>query len=206
MFFAELVKNTPPWVFLLLGYIVWQGLQATRTQTVSVWRLVIVPTAFIVMGLSRLALGQADGPWPPLAWLAAAFAMASLGLATGPRLLAVDRARKLVTRRGSVVPLCRNMLVFVLQYSVAVEAALHPDSRLQVVLIGRAIPVRRRAISSVGLGHFEGATWPPAPITRHLAAATGVLRASRSPPSTLGQRQGTACLGGHTGAARPGVA
>ena len=136
---VEILKGTPAWVYLLLAFLVWQGYQATRERVASVWRVMIVPTIFVVLGLSRLVAGRDEGVWPPAAWLTAACVLASLGYATGPRLVSVDRTRGLVTRPGSFVPLLRNVLVFVLQYGVAVETALNPDGHLWVSIVGRTV-------------------------------------------------------------------
>ena len=58
--------------------------------------------------------------------------MAPLAFLTGPRLLAVDRGKGLVTRAGSALPLIRNVTVFALQYGVAVMAALQLDGHAAV--------------------------------------------------------------------------
>jgi hypothetical protein len=142
------LTHTPPWVFLLFAYLVWQGIRALQPRTQSIWRLMIVPLIFIVWGLSRIGLRH-DNQWPLLAWLAAAAVMAPLAFLTGPRLLAVDRGKGLVTRAGSALPLIRNVTVFALQYGVAVIAALQLDGHSAVSIVGRAI-------SGATAGYFLG--------------------------------------------------
>jgi hypothetical protein len=102
----------------------------------------------IVWGLSRIGLRH-DNQWPLLAWLAAAVVMAPLAFLTGPRLLAVDRGKGLVTRAGSALPLIRNVTVFALQYGVAVMAALQLDGDAAVSIVGRAV-------SGATAGYFLG--------------------------------------------------
>jgi hypothetical protein len=70
-------------------------------------------------------------------------------LLTGPRLLAVDRSKGLVTRAGSVVPLIRNVAVFCLQYGVAVMGALQLDGHAAGAIVGRAV-------SGATAGYFLG--------------------------------------------------
>src|ERR1700754_1487044 len=120
----RILANTPIWVFVLLAYLVWQGLQALRTRTQAVWRMLIVPLVFFLMGLSRLVLAPDNAIAPLLAWLAALPLFAALGLFNGPRLLAVNRQNGMVTRRSSIGPLLRNLTVFSLQYGVAVATAM----------------------------------------------------------------------------------
>ena len=118
----RILANTPLWVFALLAYLIWQGWQARRPRTQAIWRMLVVPLVFFLMGLSRLVLAH-HGLEPLLAWLAAAILFGALALWRGPKLLAVDRARGVVSRPGSAAPLIRNVTVFSLQYGVAVGAA-----------------------------------------------------------------------------------
>ena len=53
----RILTHTPAWAFILLAYLIWQGLQALRPRTQAVWRLLIVPLVFFGMGLSRLVFG-----------------------------------------------------------------------------------------------------------------------------------------------------
>lgn len=121
---ARILANTPVWVFLLLAYLVWQGLQGLRPRTQPIWRMLIVPLVFFLMGLSRLIASGNYGLEALLAWLMAAVLFASLALYRGPRLLAADRTSGKVTRPGSAIPLVRNITVFTLQYGVAVATAM----------------------------------------------------------------------------------
>jgi hypothetical protein len=154
------LTHTPPWVFLLFAYLVWQGIRALQPRTQSIWRLLIVPLIFIVWGLSRIGLRHDNG-WSLLAWLAAAMVMAPLAILTGPRLLVVDRGKGLVTRAGSVLPLIRNVTVFALQYGVAVMAALQLDGHATVAIVGRAV-------SGATAGYFLG--WAVALLRRYWRA------------------------------------
>jgi len=135
----------PPYVFVLLAYLVWQGVLPLRTGRRAVWRMLIVSSLFTATGLLLLVLRPSGGILPMAAWLLALVAFVPLGLVTGPRLLAVDRGRGRLTRAGSPVPLVRNLLLF-----------------------ARAVWNRRRPLSSpggagqprrswaYGFGHFCG--------------------------------------------------
>ncbi len=67
-FTVAVLTHTPVWVFALFAVLVWQGMLALRPRSVPLWRSLIVPVGFIIWGLSRLALGTQDHPWPLLAW------------------------------------------------------------------------------------------------------------------------------------------
>jgi hypothetical protein len=111
--------------------------------------MLIVPLVFFLMGLSRLVLARDTTLEPLLAWLAALILFAALGLFNGPRLLAVDRQKGVVTRPASIGPLARNVTVFSLQYGVAVATAMKLEPRAAVAIIGHAV-------SGASTGYFSG--------------------------------------------------
>lgn len=164
-FYIDILTHTPVWVFVLLAYLIYQGTQALRPRTVPIWRLLIVPGVFIVMGLSRMAAAN-GGLGAPLAWLGAAAALVPVGFFTAPIALVVNHAAGTVTRPGSTLPLVRNVTVFVLQYGVAVAVALHPDAHSAGALIARGV-------SGATAGYFIG--WAIAVLRRYRAAADEVV-------------------------------
>ena len=156
---VRIVANTPVWVFALLAYLIWQGWQSLRPQTQPVWRVLIVPSVFLLVGLSRLVTASDNGLAPLLAWFAAALSFASLALYHGPRLLAVDRKTGRVTRPGSTAPLLRNITVFTLQYAVAVATAMKLEPHAAVAIIGHAV-------SGASAGYFS--CWAAVLLRRYL--------------------------------------
>jgi hypothetical protein len=161
---TRILTNTPPWVFALLAYLVWQGSQSLRPRTQPIWRMLIVPLVFFLMGLSRLVTARNSGIEPPLAWLVAALLFALLALSRRPKLLAVDRKSATVTRPGSAIPLVRNITVFVLQYAVAVATAMKLEPHAAVAIIGHAV-------SGASAGYFSG--WAVALLRRYRNFDTG---------------------------------
>jgi hypothetical protein len=150
MQFAQgILTHTPLWVFVLLAYLARQGIKAMQPRTTTIWRALVVPAVFIVWGVSRLGLRQ-DSIWPLVAWIAAALALLPLGVLT-PRPFELDHATGQITRPGSVFPLIRNLIVFALQYGVAVISAVDVDGRLLAAVVGRAI-------SGATAGYFIGST------------------------------------------------
>jgi hypothetical protein len=146
---TRILTNTPLWVFALLAYLIWQGSQSLRPRTQPIWRTLIVPLVFFLMGLSRLVTARDRGIEPLLAWLVAAVLFALLALSRKPKLLAVDRKSGTVTRPGSANPLARNITVFVLQYAVAVATAMKLEPHAAVAIIGHAV-------SGASAGYFSG--------------------------------------------------
>jgi hypothetical protein len=155
---VRILANTPVWVFALLAYLIWQGWQSLRPSTQPIWRILIVPLVFFLMGVSRLVMARDNGLEPLLAWFAAALLFASLAFSHGPRLLAVDRTNGRVTRPGSAAPLLRNVTVFTLQYAVAVATAMKLEPHAAVAIIGHAV-------SGGSAGYFSG--WTAALLRRY---------------------------------------
>jgi hypothetical protein len=159
---VRILANTPVWVFALLAYLVWQGWQSLQSRTQPIWRMLIVPLVFFMMGVSRLVTARDNGWEPLLAWFVAALLFAALAFSHGPRLLAVDRKNGQVTRPGSVTPLVRNLTVFVLQYAVAVATAMKLEPHAAVAIIGHAV-------SGASAGYFSG--WAAALLRRYVRDA-----------------------------------
>ena len=147
-FAYQILVHTPPWVWVLLAYLVWQGIKAMQPRTVPIWRALIVPVVFIVWGISRIGLGHQDSAWPLLAWIAAALALLPLGVLT-PRPFDVDHKTGEIIRPGSAFALIRNLVVFTLQYTVSVISAIDADDRAVAFIVGRAI-------SGATAGYFFG--------------------------------------------------
>jgi hypothetical protein len=149
-FAYQILIHTPPWVWILLAYLVWQGIKAMQPRTTAIGRALIVPAIFIVWGLSRLGFGQQGNVWPLVAWIAAALVLMPVGVLT-PRPFEVEQATGRIIRPASIYPLIRNLTVFGLQYAVAVLAAIHVDDHGVASIAGRAV-------SGAMSGYFIGST------------------------------------------------
>ncbi|MCG2629090.1 hypothetical protein L6654_20850 [Bradyrhizobium sp. WYCCWR 13023] len=148
MFVYQILIHTPPWVWILLAYLVWQGIKAMQPRKAPIWRALIVPAVFIVWGVSRIGFGHQDSQWPLVAWIGAALALLPLGVLT-PRPFDVDHKTGEIIRPGSAFALIRNLVVFTLQYTVSVISAIDAGDRALAIIVGRAI-------SGATAGYFFG--------------------------------------------------
>ena len=150
-FVVRMLAHTPPYVFVLLAYLVWQGVLSLRTRRQAVWRMLIVPGLFTASGLLLIVLRPSGGTVPMAAWFVGLAAFIPLGLVTGPRLMVVERGRGRVTRAGSPVSLVRNLLIFGAQYGIAVALFLHPEAKATLAVAGHMV-------SGTSVGYFIGWT------------------------------------------------
>lgn len=147
-FALQMFAHTPPYVFAIFAVLVWQGVRALWTGAQPAWSLLVGPGAFALLG-AALILRADHGAAALAASVAAALAGVPLGSATAPRILAIDGVTGAVTRAGSAVPLLRNMLVFTLQYALAVAQALQMADR-------HALTVAVCAVSGASIGTAVG--------------------------------------------------
>ncbi|MBR1091147.1 hypothetical protein JQ621_27135 [Bradyrhizobium manausense] len=148
MFVYQILVHTPPWVWILLAYLVWQGIKSMQPRKAPIWRALIVPIVFIAWGVSRIGFGHQDTQWPLVAWIAAALVLLPFGVLT-PRPFEVDHKTGEIIRPGSAFALIRNLVVFSLQYIVSVISAIDAGDRATALIVGRAI-------SGATAGYFFG--------------------------------------------------
>lgn len=144
-----ILSNTPLWVNGLFALLVWLGTQSLKPRIVALRHIAIVPTIFILWGLSGLANKPFPADMLALLWLSGFGGGGLVGLMTGPRLLAVERTQGRVHLPRSVWPLGRNMIVFFAHYGLNVAAAIQPgkaEDFLHLTVV----------VSGIGAGYFAG--------------------------------------------------
>ena len=110
-FVVRMLAHNPPYVLVLLAYLVWQGVLSLRTRWLPIWRMLIVPGLFEITALLLLVLRPSGDILPIAVSLVGLAASVPLGFGTGPRLLTVECMS--VTRAGSPVSPARNLLFLV---------------------------------------------------------------------------------------------
>ena len=126
----QIVQHTPAWAFALLAFLIWIGVQALRPRILPLWRLVLVPAAFIVWGVVSLLGRTAAAPLLGVDWLVTAAIGVALGWWT-TRLdgVEIDYAASRVRVPGSRVPLVRNLSIFAVKYGLTAAMAVAPALR-----------------------------------------------------------------------------
>jgi non-heme chloroperoxidase len=146
------LQRTPWWVFTVLALLIVTGAQALRPRVVPVWRLLIVPAIFIVWGILSVVLRSAAVPVLALDWIALAAFGTVIGWATTRlRGFAFEANGRIVRVPGTLLPLARNLLIFVARYGLAVAAAFAATGTVHAQIVAWDV-----GVSGFATGYFLG--------------------------------------------------
>jgi uncharacterized membrane protein len=166
-----IVRNTPPWAWLLLASLVTGGLAQVRERSASMLRISVLPLALALFSLWSAVSAFGRSPVMPEAlwlWAMAAAAMTAL-LAPGQTAAQFDAASRTYRLRGSWLPLVLMVGIFCVRYTVAVRLALHPSLVMDTSFV---LPVATLygALSGIFLGR-AARLWRLALPPQHALAA-----------------------------------
>jgi hypothetical protein len=124
----EILRRTPVWVYALFAALVFLGATQTRTRSVPLARLLLLP--MVMVGFSAFGvLGAFGGQPAPLAgWLVSLAATALVIAAVrhpGGSVYAQERYRV----PGSWIPFVVIMATFFCRYAITVSLAIVPELR-----------------------------------------------------------------------------
>jgi hypothetical protein len=111
-----IMKHTPVWVYFIFGYLVYVGIQSTKTRIVSVKRVLILPIVFAVWSLGSLVTsGQFESKI--IGWLAALPVGILIGCLQTRRLdIKVDREHSRIRIPGTISTVIIIILTFSAKY------------------------------------------------------------------------------------------
>jgi hypothetical protein len=124
----EIIRRTPPWVWVLLIALIAIGASQARTRSLGTLRLALLPLA--MTGYALFGMVQAFGLATLGAWVLGLLIALGTGIALGPQAgvqYHADSGRFRVP--GSWIPLAIILAIFLSRYFVAVSLAMHPDLR-----------------------------------------------------------------------------
>jgi hypothetical protein len=125
--FTRIILNTPVWVWALLVALVALGYSQTRSRTIGLQRVVIMPVAMIFLSLYGTVSAFGPSPGVLSAWLAAGAMLASMVvLRPAPMGTAYDSIRRQYALPGSWLPLFVILCIFSTKYAVGVTLAMQP--------------------------------------------------------------------------------
>ena len=126
----QILKNPPPWVFGLFFVLLWFGWLQSRTRSMHIGRLALLPLVMLGLSFSGVASAFGAGQAVLAAWTAGvALAVAASHLLGRPGAFAYSAAARQITVPGSWLPLALMMTIFFTRYAVAVLLAFNPSLR-----------------------------------------------------------------------------
>jgi hypothetical protein len=124
---VDVVTNTPIWVWILFGFLVWRGISASRPGTTKLWRLAIIPGLLTVWGLHSLVTQFPIGPASISTYLLAMVAGAAAGwIMVGGTPVRADRQRGLIHLPGGWSVLGLLLAIFAVKYTFGYLYATDP--------------------------------------------------------------------------------
>lgn len=160
---VQIIKGTPPWVWVLLAGLIALGAVQLRDRTMSAARLLILPVVMVLLSLLSTLSAFEMASAALIGWVVAGtIAVAALRQTAAP----VDTARGegLYHVAGSWWPLILILCIFCIRYVVSVTLAIDPSWRHSVpfqsvvgLLSGTFAGVfLGRAFTVLGIGRGRG--------------------------------------------------
>ena len=126
----QILKNTPPWVFGLFFVLLWYGWLQSRTRSIGIGRLALLPLIMIALSLAAVATTFGANPAVLAAWASGvALAAGLLQTLVPPAFFAAPAAGRRLTLHGSWLPLALMMVIFFTRYAVTVLMVFNPPLR-----------------------------------------------------------------------------
>jgi hypothetical protein len=126
--FTQIIIHTPLWVWALLVALVALGYSQSRSRTINLRRVVIMPIAMILLSLYGTMSAFGASSVVLSTWLAAGAMVASLVmLRPAPMGTAYDSIGRQFAVPGSWLPLLVILGIFCTKYAVGVTLAMHPS-------------------------------------------------------------------------------
>lgn len=130
---TQIVTHIPVWVLPLLLALLWLGLSQTKTRSVSLTRITIMPLVMTGLSLQGTIAAGAGHATVLLPWLLGAGLSASLVLRQAlPAQTRYDDWTQRFTLPGSWAPLFLILGIFVTKFTVGATLAMQPGLSGQV--------------------------------------------------------------------------
>lgn len=170
---GQILTNTPLWVWGLLAALLVLGWSQTRSRSVGLARIALLPLGLGALSLYGTISAFGTSPTVLGSWFTTAILLVlvvtQLPLPAGA---AYDPARRQFQRPGSWVPMALIMGIFLTKYGVGASLAMHPELKANAnfsLAIG--------TLYGVFSGIFAGRTVRLLRLVRQPAAAMATLHA-----------------------------
>ncbi len=127
-----ILKNTPWWVYVLFIYLVIMGLKATRTRTVALWKLFILPVLFSWMSIHSLISSFPIDAFSVSTWGGAILIGTFFGwLQMHRSKIDINKQKHQITLPGTWWTLILILLIFATKYYFGYQLGVDPTLKYQ---------------------------------------------------------------------------
>ena len=129
MSLLDIFLGTPWWVFAIFVYLLIVGIKSLQSQEISLTRLIITPTIFIIWSLYSFSAKYGFTAPIIVLW----FIALNVGILIGKNFFAYTVRRKdahTVYLHGSWIPLILFMSFFLMKYCIGFTYAIQPAASL----------------------------------------------------------------------------
>jgi hypothetical protein len=124
----QILTHTPLWVWAVLAFVLYRGWLASVGREIALKRVFIIPAVMLALSLQGIASAFGAAPAVVPVWLACMLAGAMLAWRMLDRdSVRIDPLRRIVSQRGSWIPLLLMMGIFCTKYAVGVALSLQPE-------------------------------------------------------------------------------
>lgn len=124
----QAIIHTPIWVYFLFAYLIFVGIKASRTRTVSIKKLLIIPIIFACLSVHTLVTAFDVNSLVISTWLVTTLIGVLVGWLLVYRYqLIVDRKNLTITVPGNWLTLSIILIVFLSKYYFGYELAVDPE-------------------------------------------------------------------------------
>jgi hypothetical protein len=126
--FAQILAETPKWVFVVFFVLLGYGYFLAKTRSMNSARVAMLPSIMIVLSVGGVLSSFGAHPVPLIAWVIGFAAAIGLNQAIrAPRGVTYDPATSRFIVPGSWTPLALMMAIYFAKYTVGATTALHPE-------------------------------------------------------------------------------
>jgi hypothetical protein len=147
----QIVANTPLWVWPLMVFVLWLGVQGLRPRVIPWWRLAILPAVGLATSLGGIAQ-SANPVWAATGWALALLAFLPLGWVFGqnrPVRLHPEDAKLEIA--GGWFALGFGVSIFAVRYAMGVLFGVLPALRGEALWIYLSSAVGGM-VAGIGIG------------------------------------------------------
>lgn len=122
----QLFIHTPIWVWAILVFVLYKGLQQRKTRSIKLWQLFIFPAFFFP--LTFISIHQNENPFFAYVHLAIGITLGLLfGFIQFRKKSIVYQEDKKWIQRGSMLPLSLYLFIFITRYVINTLTAMQQE-------------------------------------------------------------------------------